>query len=62
MYYWSNFAKFSNPNDQNKKTFDFWPSYSSNNTYLRFAGPKNIIQSSYLQPECDVFDKIGYYF
>ena len=61
MYYWSNFARNTDPNKSDKPSFDVWPSYStSNKPYLRFTAP-NMIQNNYLKSECDFFDKIGYY-
>ena len=65
MFYWKNFATNSNPNQANSNTrlFDTWPAYDvTSKAFLRFASPKNRIENSYLNKECDFFDKIGYYY
>ena len=66
--YWSNFAKFSNPNSKKQLNFEGkhfknlnWPNYELINRYdLQFQNLSNIVESKYLQAQCDFFDSIGY--
>lgn len=66
IQYWSNFAKNQSPNSNETLSTDdnllYWPRYEIiNRTNLRFKAPMNIIETNYLDKECDFLDSIGYY-
>lgn len=60
MKYWSNFAKYNTT--QSAKGIE-WPSYDpKSRQYLRFKKPQNTLEAHYREKECNMFDKIGYYY
>ena len=58
--YWSNFAKYQTPNEKTNDSTS-WPEYDiKNQCNLRFKAPEIIVESMYLDEECDFLDTIGY--
>ena len=61
IYYWSNFAYSSNPNEGPHPVKLEWPVYNpSGKSILRFKTPTNDLLTAYRKDFCDFWDTIGY--
>ena len=66
MEYWTNFAKYGNPNGLSKNQIlnynERWPKYTSANrwTALKFACPQLSMINNFKGKTCDLWDEIGY--
>lgn len=60
IYYWTNFAYTSNPNEGPHAVKLQWPQYNNSSKLMNFKTPTNEIIENYLVQYCDFWDKIGY--
>lgn len=60
IYYWTNFAYTSDPNEGPHAVKLKWPTYDSTSKLLNFTTPDNKVIDHYLDNYCDFWDNIGY--
>jgi carboxylesterase type B len=58
IQYYSNFAKFSNPNNLKKNNF-IWPSYYDSKKFIDFKIKNLTVNNNFRDKVCDFWDSVG---